>query len=161
MKLIANKRFWVRFAAIIVILAFSVFLFFIGRQHTILVDNKTITINEAEYQALQVVEIQINKQPPLELAARDRDKFEVTGQKHTVTIMYTDRNWEDHVIQRSFTVPLMQDMLMISIPALVGNPDSEQSVWLENYELPTYAMTAQPAEEPIVTDDLAGLIEIL
>ena len=158
MKLIVNKRFWVRSAAIIVILAFSVFLFFIGRQHTILVDNKSITINETEFQPLQLVEVQINKQPPLELAARDRDKYEATGQKHTVTIMYTDKTWEEHVIVRTFKVPLMQDMLIISIPALVGNPDSEQSVWLENYELPTYAMTAQPAEEPVVTDDFAGLI---
>lgn len=158
MKLIVNKRFWVRSAAIIVILAFSVFLFFIGRQHTILVDNKSITINETEFQALQLVEVQINKQPPLELAARDRDKYEATGQKHTVTIMYTDKTWEEHVIVRTFKVPLMQDMLIISIPALVGNPDSEQSVWLENYELPTYAMTAQPAEEHVVTDDFAGLI---
>jgi len=33
------------------------------------------------------------------------------------------------------------------------------SLWLENYELPTYAMTA-PAEEPVVTDDLAVLVEI-
>ncbi|NCC65396.1 MAG: hypothetical protein EOM15_12150 [Spirochaetia bacterium] len=161
MKLVINRRFWIRLAALCVVLIFSVFLFFIGRQHTILVDNKAITINDTEYQALQLVEVQINKQPALELAARDRDKFEATGQKHTVVITYTDRNWEEQVIVRSFKVPLMQDMLLLSIPALVGNPDSEQSLWLEMYELPSYAMTAQPVEEPVVTDELSGLIELL
>ena len=161
MKPRINRMAKIRLAAIAVIIAFSVFLFLIGRQHTILVDNKTVTANEKEFQALQVVEVQINKQPFLELAARDRDKFDVVGQKHTVTIMYTDRNWEEQVVQRSFKVPLMQDMLIISIPALVGNPDAEQHIWLENYELPTYAMTAQPVEEIIITDDLSGLIEVI
>lgn len=159
MKLNFSRTFWIRTAAIALILVFSVFLFFIGKQHTVLVDNKTVTVNGVEVKALQLVEVQLNKLDSLELAARDRDKFDVTGQKHKVTVIYTDANWEEHTIVRTFKVPLMQDMVMILLPALVANPEGEQSLWLENYELPTYAMTA-PAEEPVVTDDLAVLVEI-
>jgi hypothetical protein len=159
MKLNLTRTFWIRTAAIAIILVFSVFLFFIGKQHTVLVDNKTVAVNGVEVKALQLVEVQVNFLDSLELAARDRDKFDVTGQKHKVTVIYTDANWEEHTIVRTFKVPLMQEMVMILLPALVANPEGDQSLWLENYELPTYAMTA-PAEEPVVTDDLAVLVEI-
>ena len=112
MSITFNRTTWIRLAAIVLILAFSVFLFFIGRQHTVLVDNKTITVNGTEVKALQLVEVQINKLDALELAARDRDKFEVTGQTHEVKVVYTDSNWEEHVITRKFKIPLMQDMVM-------------------------------------------------
>ncbi|HPE94402.1 MAG TPA: hypothetical protein PLQ90_11515 [Sphaerochaeta sp.] len=158
MSITFNRTTWIRLAAIVLILAFSVFLFFIGRQHTVLVDNKTITVNGTEVKALQLVEVQVNKLDALELAARDRDKFEVTGQTHEVKVVYTDSNWEEHVITRKFKIPLMQDMVMILIPALVADAQADQSVWLENYEPPTYAMTAAPDEETVITDDLAGLI---
>lgn len=158
MSITFNRKTWIRLAGIVLILAFSVFLFFIGRQHTVLVDNKTVTVNGAEVKALQLVEIQVDKLDELELAARDRDKFEVTGQTHKVTVVYTDSNWEEHTITRTFKVPLMQDMVMILVPALVANTEADQSVWLENYAPPTYAITAAQVEEPVVTDDLAGLI---
>ncbi|MGE4585584.1 MAG: DUF6672 family protein [Sphaerochaeta sp.] len=157
MNLKINRTFWIRLIAILVILLFSVFLFFIGRQHTVLLDNKTVTVQGAELKALQLVEVQVNKEPSLELAARDRDQALVTAQKHRVTVTYTDTNWEEHTITRSFKIPLMQNMVMILIPALVADPQSDQSVWLQNYEPPTAAQLA-PADEQVVTDDLAGLI---
>ncbi len=158
MSIAFNRKTWIRLAAIVVILAFAVFLFLIGRQHTVLVDNKTLTVNGTEVKALQLVEVQVNKLDALELAARDRDKFEVTGQTHKVTVVYTDSNWEEHEITRKFKVPLMQDMVMILVPVLVADAQADQSLWLENYEPPTYAVTAAPADETVVTDDLAGLV---
>jgi hypothetical protein len=148
-----HRTLLIRAAVILFILILSVVMFIIGKSHTILVDNKSID----DYQALQLVEVQVGKQPMLELTARDRDKFDVTGQRHIVRVVYTDRQWEEHVIERKITLPLMQDMVMILLPVLVANPDAEQSLWLENYEVPAFAVMAQPDEE-VVTDDLAGLI---
>lgn len=158
MKLNLKRTFWFRLAAIGLVLIFAVFLFFIGKQHTVLLDNKTVTVNGAEIRALQLVEIKIDKLDSMELAARDRDKEEVTGQKHKVTIIYTDSNWEEHTLQRTFKVPVMQDMILLSIPTLVANPEADQALWLENYELPTFAVTAEQTEETVVTDDLSGLM---
>jgi 16S rRNA G966 N2-methylase RsmD len=158
MKITLNRTFWFRSIAIFIILVFAVFLFFIGKQHTILLDNKTVTVGGKEINALQLVEVQINNLEPMELAARDRDKEEVTGQKHSVTIIYTDPNWEEHTIERTFKVPLMQEMVLLSIPTLVANPEADQSLWLENYEPPTYAVTAVDLEEEVVTDDLTLLL---
>ncbi|MGH0053487.1 MAG: DUF6672 family protein [Sphaerochaetaceae bacterium] len=158
MKLSLTRTFWFRLAAILVILLLSVFLFFIGKQHTVLLDNKTVTVDGQEIRALQLVEVQVNNLDSLELAARDRDMEEVTGQRHTVTVIYTDSNWEEYTIERSFKVPLMQEMVLLSIPTLVANPEAPQSLWLENYEPPTYAVTAADQEEEVVTNELSGLM---
>lgn len=149
-----------RLIAIVVVLLFAMVLFFIGKQHTVLLDNKTITVNGEEIKALKMVEVQVNKLEALEFVPRDRDKVEVTRQKHTITISYTDENWEEISITRKFTLPLMEEMVIISIPTLAANPDAPQSVWLEKYELPTYAVQAAPEDEVVVTDDLAGLISL-
>jgi hypothetical protein len=74
-----------------------------------------------------------------------------------VTVTYTDDAWNERTITRSFTVPLMQDMVMVLVPALVAHPEGEQALWLENYEAPTYAVTMSESDE-VVTDDMAGLI---
>ncbi|MCK9548612.1 MAG: hypothetical protein RBS49_01435 [Sphaerochaeta sp.] len=153
-----GKTLLIRLAVIAVILILSAILFFVGKSHTVLVDNKAVTVDGKEIAALKLVEVAVNKQASWELTPRDRDKFDVTGQKHTVTVAYTDEWWEEHTIVRTFTVPLMQDMVMILVPALVANPESDQSVWLENYEIPSYAVTMAESDEVVVTDDMAGLI---
>lgn len=160
MKITFNRIFLMRLIAIVVVLLFAMVLFFIGKQHTVLLDNKTITVNGEEIKALKMVEVQVNKLEALEFVPRDRDKVEVTRQKHTITISYTDENWEEISITRKFTLPLMEEMVIISIPTLAANPDAPQSVWLEKYELPTYAVQAVPEDEVVVTDDLAGLISL-
>jgi len=160
MKISFTRTFLMRLIAIVVVLLFAVMLFFIGKQHTVLLDNKTITINGEEIAALKMVEVQVNKLPSLEFYPRDRDKVDVTRQKHTITVSYTDAGWNEISITRKFNLPLLEEMVIISIPALVANPDAPQSVWLEKYELPTYAVQASPEDEVIVTDDLAGLISL-
>ncbi len=160
MKITFNRTFLMRLIAIVIILLFGVMLFLIGKQHTVLLDNKTITVNGEEIKALKMVEVQINKLDSLEFVPRDRDKVDVTRQKHTITVSYTDSDWEEISITRKFRLPLMEEMAIISIPTLVANPDAPQSVWMEKYELPTYAVRARPEDEIIITDDLAGLSDI-
>ncbi|MDT4760965.1 DUF6672 family protein [Sphaerochaeta sp. PS] len=158
MKIHFGKTFTVRLVAIVLVILFGVMLFFIGKQHTILLDNKAITVAGKEIPALKLVEVQIDKFPSMEFVPRDRDKVDVTMQKHSVTITYTDASWEEISITRKFQVPLMDEMVIISIPTLVANPDAPQSLWLEKYVVPAYAVQAVPADEVIVTDELAGLI---
>lgn len=160
MKIVVNKMFWVRLVAILLVLLFAVFLFFLGRQHTILVDNKTVTVEGREYRALQLVEIQVDNQPGMELAARDRDKFVVTRQSHTVTITFTDSNWEEKTLVRKIKIPLMEDMVMLLVPVLAAEGDADQSLWLQNYVAPTIAVTPNAAEEVVVTDELSPLVSL-
>jgi hypothetical protein len=149
-----NKRtLLIRGGAILALLVVSVFLFLVGKSHSVLVDNKAVD----DLPALSLVEVEVNKLGSLELTPRDRDKFDVTGQRHSLTVTYTDQMWEEHVIRRTIKIPLMQDMVMVLLPVLVANPDADQSLWLELYEPPTYAVT-MAEEEEVITDDLAGLV---
>lgn len=148
-----KRKLLIRGGALLALLIVSVILFLVGKSHAILVDNKAV----GDVAALSLVEVQVNKLGALELTPRDRDKFDVTGQRHTVTVTYTDQAWEEHVIRRTIKVPLMQDMVMVLLPVLVANPDADQSLWLELYEPPTYAVTMAESDE-VVTDDLAGLV---
>lgn len=160
MKITFDRTFLMRLVAIVIVLLFSVMLFFIGKQHTVLLDNKTVTVNGVEIQALKLVEVQVNKLDSLEFYPRDRDKADVTRQKHSITVSYTDASGKDVSFTRTFRLPLMEEMVLISIPTLVANPDAPQEVWMEKYEIPAYAVQAAPEDEVIITDDLAGLISI-
>jgi hypothetical protein len=160
MKLTFDRRFLIRTIALVVVLLFAVLMFFIGKQHTILLDNKTVTVEGQELRALQLVTVQVDKLEELELASRDRDKAVVTNQKHQISITYTDSDWNDISFTRKFKIPVGEDMSIISIPTLVANPDAPQSLWLVKYEYPTIAVTPSPADEVVVTDDLSALISL-
>lgn len=152
-----QRTFLIRVAAILIIILFGVFLFFIGRQHTVLLDNNTITRDGIELPALKLVEVKVGKKgPSLEMTPRIRDKTDVVGQKHKVKVIYTDDMWNEHVYELAFKIPLMQNMVLISLPALLDNPD-DVSYWLENFEGLATTQSEPPVNDDIVFDELAGL----
>ncbi|MGI6433067.1 MAG: DUF6672 family protein [Sphaerochaetaceae bacterium] len=149
-----KRRTLFQVATILFLILLAALMFLIGKQHTLLLDNQTIELNQKSYQALSLVEVAVDKQPFLELAARDRDKALVKGQRHTITVRYTDKAFEEHVITKKVKLSLFDDMLLISIPALVAQ--QEQEVWMQLFIPPTAAVA--PQEESIATeDDLSGL----
>ena len=151
-----QRTLLIRVGAIILILLFAVFLFHIGRQHTVLIDNNTVTRDGVELQALKLVEVQVGKKGEvLEMTPRIRDKAVVVGQRHTVKVVYTDASWNEHVHELSFKIPLMQNMVLISLPALMEKPE-DVSFWLENFEGLAVTQSDQPQDEEVVFDELAG-----
>ncbi len=136
---------------VVVVLLIGLIMFIVGKQHVILLDNKTVESNGKTYPAFSIVEVQVNRGESLELGPRDRDKAEVMGQKHKVIVRYTDRLFEEHELVVKFSVPLQQKMVLISLPALVGG--APESVWLQPYEIPIL-LNLPVDEEPIVTDEI-------
>lgn len=151
-----QRTLLIRVAAIILVFLFAVFLFHIGRQHTVLIDNNTVTRDGVELQALKLAEVQVGKKGEvLEMTPRIRDKAVVVGQRHTVKVVYTDASWNEHVHELSFKIPLMQNMVLISLPALMEKPE-DVSFWLENFEGLAVTQSDQPQDEEVVFDELAG-----
>jgi hypothetical protein len=150
-KIAFTRRNLFQLAAVVVILVIAVVMFIIGRQHTILLDNKTIEHEGKSYAAFSIVTVEVNKEGELELAARDRDKAEVMGQRHKIRVVYTDNTFQEHELVHKFKVPIGQDMVLISIPALVAQLD--EAIWLQDYFPPTAAVAPQ-AETPPAEDDL-------
>jgi len=153
-----RKRLLVRTIAIVAVIALALWMYFIGRQHTILVDNKTVTLADgSEIKALSTVVVRVDKQDEMELAARDRDQYIVMAQRHTITITYTDDQWEEHTFSRTFSVPVGLDMVIISIPTLVAHQDAPQSEWLTEYVAPTAVVRQDAQAEEVITTEDTGL----
>lgn len=150
-RITVTRRHMFQLATVVVILIIAVLMFVIGRQHTILLDNKTIEHAGTSYPPFSIVTVEVDKEGELELAARDRDKAEVMGQRHKIRVVYTDKFFEEHEVIQRFKVPLGQDMVLISLPALVAQLD--ESVWMQDYFPPTAAVAPQ-AQEPEPADDL-------
>lgn len=147
-----NRRIWVRLLALILVLVLAIIMFHVGKQHTILMDNKTA----GDFKALDTVVVQIDKLGEMELLKRDRDQYVVTGQKHKLVVKYTDSNWTDQVIEKTLHLPLNDSMLLLSIPTLVNNPEAPQSEWLTHFELKV--VETDKNTDVVVTDENDGLV---
>jgi hypothetical protein len=115
-----SKKFWLRAAAVAFLILLGVVMFFVGRQHSILVDNKAIEIDGVSYKALDVCEVSIDGGDPEELVPRDRIQVDVMDQHHTLVVSYTDANWDEKKIKIRFTTPVKEEMMVLSIPAVVA-----------------------------------------
>jgi len=149
-----NKRLIVRLTAIALILILCVILFHVGKQHSILLDNKTITVNEKELKSFNLLEVQIDKYEELEMYKNDRLQQNVVSQKHTITVTYTDKQFNEIVITRKFNVPLNKKMLILSIPSFIENPDN-QELWIKPFEI---EISIPEEDEPPVIDDGLSII---
>lgn len=131
-----NRRFYIRAIAIVLVILFAILMALIGKQHSILIDNKNIEINGQEIKALQLVEVQVDKQDSIELAKRDRVQADIQGQSFKLYVVYTDDNWEEYELEKKIKVPFSQDMLILSIPAFIEDIEDVDS-YLQPFEIAT------------------------
>ncbi len=131
-----NRRFYVRAIAIVLVILFAILMALIGKQHSILIDNKNIEVNGSEIKVLQLVEVQIDKEPSMELARRDRVQVDIQGQSFRLKVIYSDKNWEEQVLEKKLKVPFSEDMILLSIPAFIENMDDIDS-YLEPFVIIT------------------------
>ena len=148
-----GRSFYIRIAAIILVILLGVLMFFIGKQHTILLDNNKFE----DIKALDEVTVAIDGVEGLPIYSRMRDQSIVTGQRHTIAVTYVDSNWEEHTFERDIKIPVGENMMILYLPYLVANPDSPQEEWLKHFE--SQAIVAEdPSADEVVLDDSASLM---
>ena len=116
-------RFLMRWLQRIVLLAglcaLGVWLFYIGREHQIFLDNKTF----GEYKALEQVNVSINGGRAVELMSRERDMKKAVGPTFELKAEVFDEDGEIvNTITRTLTLGCSKDV-MISLPALAGGAE--------------------------------------
>lgn len=147
-----KRRLIIRIAFVLLLILLGVWMFFIGKQHTLLLDNMTV----GDYRALDLVYVSVDGGDELELTRRMRDQAIVTSQSHRVSITYTDSSWNEVTIEKKIKFPLNENMMLLSIPTLIANPDAPQEVWLTHFE--SMAVTVDDSSsDVVVTDETAGL----
>ena len=128
------KRTMYRIIALTGILVLAVVLFFIGKGHTLLLDNQDITINGSSYKATHAINVMINDQKTVLVKAGKRKKADdlVAGPWHRITIeILDDEKNVLNTVEKKFSVGL-KDMLLLQLPALVEN----DPLWIQPFEPP-------------------------
>ncbi|AIN93320.1 hypothetical protein H0R90_08365 [Treponema putidum] len=108
-----------------------ILMFTMGRTHAVLFENKKA--EDGSFKAFDVIEVSFNGQEPSELFKGERDQILLRGQKHKVVIKFADGR-DDFIGE--FRIPLFQDTVLLSLPALVENLPSAVTPF-ELYTEPT------------------------
>ena len=121
---IAFLKFIMRWTQRIILLAALIALgfglFYIGREHQIFLDNKTL----GEYKALEQVNVSINGGEVAELLPRDRDLRKVVGPKFILKAEIFDENGEiTQNIEREIKICFFSKDIMINLPSLAASSD--------------------------------------
>lgn len=119
-----QRRAIVRIALVLVIIAFSAFLFVAGKEHTVLLDNKAVSLNGTDYAPFDRIVIDAGRGKTIELYPRDRDKLTTMGR--SVRLSFATYDKRGQLIARvKLRVPTEGDMILVNLPAfLAGDPDA-------------------------------------
>lgn len=153
-----KKRLVIRLILLALLVALCFFLYYYGKEHEVLLDNKTVDINGQSYEAAEFVRITVNGDAKnlIELYAKERDVVKVTGPNHTIKVEIVDED-SDKVIkteERVFNFG-KTSYLMISIPAVA---EKAPDVYLP---LPgSMAQAPAPETAPEVETETTGDMEI-
>ena len=113
-------RWFQRLIVLAALIALGIWLFFIGREHQIYLDNHALD----EYKALEQVNISVNGGEVIELMARDRDMRKAVGIKFELKAEVFDENGEIvNTIMKTIEPKCSKD-IMINFPALAGGAEN-------------------------------------
>ena len=118
---------WVqRLIVLAALIALGIWLFYIGREHQVFLDNKTL----GEFKALEQVNVSVNNGEVSELMTRERDVRKVVGPKFEIKAEVFD---EDGEISKTVVKEIVIDNLckfqfsrdiMINLPALAAEAEN-------------------------------------
>ena len=99
--------------------ALGFWLFYIGREHQIFLDNRTL----GEYKALEQVNVSVNGERPSELMPRERDMKKAVGPEFELRAEVFDEDGNiTSTITKTIAVKCSKD-IMINLPALAGGSE--------------------------------------
>jgi hypothetical protein len=113
-----------RFAALCLILFLSAWLFYVGREHQVFLDNKTVEAGGRSFRALAFVRVSVAGGPPIELMPRDRDAAAAVGPRFAVKVEVMDEFGEEveKTIEKEIN-PGFSGNVMLSLPLLAAGRD--------------------------------------
>ncbi len=124
---INKRRLVIRIAlvALLVILCFG--LYYIGKEHEVYIDNKTVAIDGKEYLEMDYIAVSFDGKDDdaVEYFAGDRDVVRLQGPNHTIKIAVMDEDTEEVVktVERRLSLGTVPS-LMISLPAIAEEAES-------------------------------------
>ena len=124
------------------LIALAVYLFFIGKGHTLLLDTNAVTIEAKELRSFASASVSVDgKKLSSSMGRAERVMVSVSGPKHTIIIV--DDADTDKKVEKTFTIPTFMDRVIVSVPAILGNAPREH--WVTPFTPPP--LTDVPVEK--------------
>lgn len=143
MENVNKRRLVIRIALVVLLVLLCFGLYYIGKEHDVYVDNKTVTIDGREYQEIEYLALVVNgdEKDSVEYFAGDRDVLKLQGPNHTLKIIVMDEDTEEVIktVERKLSLGTIP-AIMVSMPAI-----AEEA---ENIELPLpHLQQAAPVQD--------------
>ncbi len=143
MENVNKRRLVIRIALVVLLVLLCFGLYYIGKEHDVYVDNKTVTIDGREYQEIEYLALVVNgdEKDSVEYFAGDRDVLKLQGPNHTLKIIVMDEDTEEVIktVERKLSLGTIP-AIMVSMPAI-----AEEA---ENIELPLpHLQQTAPAQD--------------
>ena len=136
-----SRSLFQRGGVLIGLIALSVYLFYIGKGHALLIDTNAVTIDGKVLRAPEEIEVSIDGQPAESMGRAERIQVLVGGPKHTITIEVI--SGQEKKVERQFTLPTFMESAIVSVPAILGEAPAEH--WVATFTPPP--MEETPAEQ--------------
>ena len=109
-------RWFQRLVVLAALVLLGIWLFYIGREHQIFLDNKTL----GEFKALEQVNVSINGGEPVEIMTRERDVKKVVGPKFEIKAEVFNEDGElEKTVTKTVHVCFSKD-IMINLPTFAA-----------------------------------------
>lgn len=110
---IKTRRIIIRISFVVFLFLLGIFLFYIGQEHKVFVDNKSFK----DYKYInQTLEVKVDD-VVLKVRKRSRKVAKVVGPKHKIILEYNGET-----IEKEFKTPINQNAI-INIPALINGDE--------------------------------------
>jgi hypothetical protein len=127
---VITKTWALRFVIAVVWILLGGVLFVTSRGHTLLIDNRNGEGSPRANQAGQIA-VRVDDKEPLKLFEGDRGRLTVTGSKHRIRVEFPGGKAP---FEGAFTLPLYNDMYLLSVPRMVGGVEPFVEVFHTVYE---------------------------
>lgn len=133
----------------VAVLMLAVIFFYVGKGHTVFVDNYTVTVDGQELKAIESVSVSVDGHENEEMGKAERVQFSVAGPNHRVTVEVLSGGDSGKKVEKRFSVPLSWDAVVLSVPAIVADRPT-QSFTLKYTPPPR---EEAPVEKTVQQDD--------
>ena len=116
-----KKRFFIRLATVLVLIGIAVLMYFLGRGHTVYIDNKKLEYNGTTYDTPYKVEVYVGGERIAKLYDKERGASTCIGANFSMDLVVTqEKGGSEESYTYSIKLPYDKDGLIVNIPGLMA-----------------------------------------
>ena len=121
-----TKTLLIRIITVVFFVALAVLMYFLGRGHTVYIDNKKLEYNGETYDTPYKVCVYVNDERVAKLYDKERGMATWIGQNFEMTLEITQEKGGDETTETyQITLPYNMDGIVINIPGFLAGLDQD------------------------------------